>query len=138
MRKVVYGLLLALLLFAPLERLDVADLEPVQTVAVYTEEDTVVLETDTGSVGRGENVTQAYEDLEKNTPAAIYLDTAQYLLITEEAANYADDLRKYLKPSVRVSLFRGEIDLKNAAKYLSIHSDLPKLKNWGKNVGKDA
>ena len=138
MRKILYAVILLLLLFVPLERLDVAKLEPVQTVAICVDADEVVLKTDTGSVGRGQNVDRAYQDLEENTPSAIYLDTAQYLLVTEDAVKYVDALRQYLKPTVRVSLYNGKIDLKDAAKYLSVHSDLPKLKNWDKNVGKDA
>ena len=138
MRKLLYIVILGLVFLAPVKRLDVAKLEPVQTVAVSREADAVMLQTDTGSTGRGETVAQAYRDLEENTPGVIYLDTAQYLLVAENAVDCVDALAQYLKPSVRVSSYSGEIDLKNAAKYLSVHSDLPKLKNWAKNVEKDA
>ena len=130
MRVIIYIVILALMLLAPVERLDVAKLEPVQTVAIYMESDTVVLETDTESTGRGADVRQAYQDLEENTPGVIYLDTAEYLLVSEDAAAHVDALRQYLKPSVMVSLWDGEGSIKDAAKYLSVHYDLPELKDW--------
>ncbi len=125
-----YVVILALLVFAPVERLDVAKLEPVQTVAVSSEEEKIVLETDTGNKGSGENVALALEDLEAHTPGVIYLDTAEYLLVAEGAEQYAEELRSYLKSDVLVCKWDGKGSVADAEKYLSVRSDLPKLKNW--------
>lgn len=130
MRVLLYIVILALLLFAPVEKLDVAKLEPVQTVAISVQDNNVVLQTDTENSGRGANVAQAIEDLEKTTPGVIYLDTAQYLLVTEDALSYAEILRSKLNPAVRVSLWDGEGSVVTAAKYLAIRSDLPMLRDW--------
>lgn len=130
MRMVLYIVMLALLFLAPVERLDVAKLEPVQTVAVYINDAAVVLETDTGNKGEGADVEGALEDLEENTPGVIYLDTAQYLLVSEQAESYVDSLRKYLSPSVRACLWDEKGSVKDAAQYLDVRSDLPKLKDW--------
>ena len=130
MRMVLYIVILALLFLAPVQRLDVARLEPVQTVAVYMNDTAVVLETDTGNKGEGTGVKDALEDLEENTPGVIYLDTAQYLLVSEGAESHVDSLRKYLSPSVKACLWDGEGSVKDAAQYLDVRSDLPKLKDW--------
>ena len=130
MRTLLYIVILALLFFAPVERLDVAKLEPVQTVAISVEENTLILKTDTNNKGMGVNITQAISDLEDTTPGVIYLDTAEYLLVTENATDYLDDLRGYLNPSVKVSLWDGEGSVESAAQYLGVRNDLPNLRDW--------
>ncbi len=130
MRTVIYVVVLGLLFLAPVERLDVAKLEPVQTVAIYTDGAEVVLETDTQNMGRGATATEALQDLEENTPGVIYLDTAQYLLVTENAAQHAEQLRGDLKPSVYVSMWDGKGEISDAARYLSVHGKLTKFQDW--------
>lgn len=130
MRVIMYVVILALLFLAPVEGLDIAKLEPVQTVAVYVENGEVVLATDTQNVGRGANAQKALADLEENTPGVIYLDTAEYLLVTEDAQKYAEQLRTDLRPSVKVVLWDGISSVKDAAEYLDVRGDLPELKKW--------
>ena len=132
MRMLLYICILALLPLAPVERLDVAELEPVQTVAVSISQQQILIETDTKNRGKGLTIREAIADLEENTPGVIYLDTAQYLLLTKEATQYSNDLKTYMRPDVRVSLWDGEGDVAAAAKYLDVRKDLPKLKNLGK------
>ena len=130
MRKIAYAVILSLLLLAPVKRLDVANLQPVQTVALYTEPGAVVLETDTHNIGRGATVADAVADLEKNTPGVIYLDTAEYLLISKDANNYVRSLRDYLNSSVRISNWKRGMAVDLAAKYLAEVRNLPTLKHW--------
>lgn len=130
MRKVLYVLLLIPLLFVPLQRVDVAKLLPIEAVAVYMDGDKVVLETDTEHKGTGETAVQALDDLKKNTAAVVYLDTAAYLLVSEDAVGAAEQLRPYLKPSVRVWVCDAKGAVKDTAKYVDIHQKPPKLKAW--------
>lgn len=130
MRLVLYICILALLPFAPVERLDVAKLEPVQTVAVRVEAGKVIIETDTKNQGQGSSVQEAVADLEANTPGVIYLDTAQYLLMTEDATDYTEELKNYMGSLVRVSLWDGKGSVETAAKFLEIRHDLPRLKDY--------
>ena len=130
MRKVIYVIILGLLVMAPVKRLDIANLQPVQTVAIYTEPGAVVLQTDTNNIGRGASVTEAVVNLEQNTPGVVYLDTAEYLLVSKDAESYVDALREYLKPGVKVSLWEVGEGVDMAAKYLSEEKNLPKLKKW--------
>lgn len=129
MRLLLYICILALLPFAPVNRLDVAKLKPVQTVAVSIEEGQVVIETDTKNRGRGRSVREAVENLEENTPGVIYLDTAQYLLVTEEAMSQLEEMKSYMYPSVCVSLWDGKGSVETAAQFLELRPDLPRLED---------
>lgn len=132
MRIIMYIVLLSLLFLAPIERMDVADLLPVEAVAVYAEDGKVVLETDTENIGRGENASEALKNLKETASAVVYLDTAEYLIVSEEAEGWIDELRKYLKPSVRVCIADARKHVKEVAKYVDIHGNTIKLKHWKK------
>lgn len=130
MRKILYGIIIALLFLAPVEGADVAKLLPIEAVAVYVDEGMVVLETDTEDVGRGLTAKEALEDLKKTTSAIVYLDTAKYLLLSGEALREVSELRNWLKPSVRVCVCDAAGKVKASVKYLDVHGNLPKLGDW--------
>lgn len=130
MRKVLYAVILALLFLAPLERADVAKLLPIEAVALYVEDGVVVLETDTENVGRGATVAEALGNLKEMTPAVVYLDTAEFLLVSEDAATYVEEMKNILKPSVKVCVCQASGRVKEAVKYLEVHRKLPKLSDW--------
>ena len=125
-----YALILGALVFAPLERVDVANLLPVKGVAVYMDRETVVLETDTENLGKGRNVAEALADLKKTTPAVVYLDTAEFLLVSEPATSQIEDLRGIFKPSVKVCICDAAGQVKDAVEHLDVHGNLTKLRDW--------
>lgn len=125
-----YIIILLMLFVAPLERLDVAKLLPVQAVAVYTEGDAVVLETDTENKGKGASIADALADLKENTPAVVYLDTAEFLMVSESAVSQVEEMKNYFKPTVKVCVCDAAGKVKDTAKYLDVHRKLPKLKDW--------
>lgn len=125
-----YIIILLMLFVAPLERLDVAKLLPVQAVAVYTEGDAVVLETDTENKGKGVSIADALADLKENTPAVVYLDTAEFLMVSESAVSRVEEMKNYFKPTVKVCVCDAAGKVKDTAKYLDVHRKLPKLKDW--------
>ena len=129
-RIVIYIITLGLLTLAPVKSADIGTLRPVEVVMVYRQEDTVVLATDTADAGQGTDALAALENLKATTPGTIYLDTAEYLLLAEGAEDAAEQLKPVLKKSVRVCMADAAVDLKAAAKYLPVHGDLPRLKNW--------
>lgn len=129
-RIVIYIITLGLLTLAPVKSADIGTLRPVEVVMVYRQEDTVVLATDTADAGQGADALAALENLKATTPGTIYLDTAEYLLLAEGAEDVAEQLKPVLKKSVRVCMADAAVDLKAAAKYLPVHGDLPRLKNW--------
>ena len=136
MRRVLYGLLLIPLLFVPLNRVNVADLLPVEAVALYMVGDKVVLETDTEHKGVGETVDDALSALKENTPAVVYLDTAEYLLVSVDAVEQIESLRPHLKSSIKVCVCQAAGRVKGAVEYLEIHGEFVKLKNWKKESNK--
>ena len=130
MRKILYAVILIALWFAPLERMDIAKLLPIQAVAMYEENNQIVLETDTGNIGRGEDATKALEQLKATTPAVVYLDTAEFLLVSEKAKSGVNELSQFIKPSVKVCVCDAAGRVKEATEYLNIHGNLPVLRDW--------
>lgn len=130
MRKFIYALIIAVLCLAPLKRTDIAKLRPVQAFAMYMEDNNVVLETDTGDLGRGENVLRALENLKEKTAAVVYLDTAEFLLVAENAVSEMGELAQHIKHSVKVCVCEAAGRVKEAAQYLDVHGKLPKLRDW--------
>ena len=129
-RILIYIIVLLAVILVPLNRTDVGKLRPVQTVAVYFDGADCVIATDTGDEGRGETAEQALSDLKATTPAIIYLDTAQYLLVGKNSMDAIEALRSHFSGSVELYSFRGDADLTAASKYLSVHGNGPALKCW--------
>ena len=100
-----------------------------ESVAVYTDGIYIVLETDTENIGRGATVHEALTDLKVKTSAVVYLDTAEYLLIAEDAWQYLQDLESVLKPSVKVSSCDARGRVKAVTEYLRVHPEYKTLKN---------
>ena len=98
-RVFLYILILGALFFVPLKRVEIAKLEPVQGVWMYEEDGRIVLETDTKDKGVGTTAKEALENMKKQSSGIIYLDTAQYLLVTN-AEEQISTLKQHLKGSV--------------------------------------
>lgn len=133
-RLLAYALILALVWVIPVERLDVAQLRPVEVIAVYKENGQVKLATDTEDMGIGADAASALENMRQTSPAVIYLDTAEYLLIAPGAEEEAEFLRSQLKDSVKLCGAFPSVNIKEAAKYLPVHGNLPRMKQWQPGV----
>ena len=132
MRVVIYIVILAALFFAPLQRIEIANLEPIQAVWMHTENGTVFLETDTEDKGAGTSVFAALDDMKYNSPGKIYLDTAQYLFVSEIATEEIRTIQPYLKNSIRLCIWDGQGELKSAVKYADSHKIGLKIREWEK------
>lgn len=128
--------LMALLLLSPFRGSDVGKLRPVELVTMRREANAVVLETDTGDIGRGQNPMAALEDLKRSAPGALFLDTADYFLVTRETENLLPALSDVLRPAVEICVVSEETDLEAAAEYLRAHSPEVTLLAW-RTQGKD-
>jgi len=137
-RIIIYIVTLALLTLAPVEGAELGKMRPVEVALVYEQEGEVVIVTDTEDMGRGGDGLSALENLKATTAGTIYLDTAEYLLIGEGAEAAAEQLRGHLKKNVKVCKAEKTVDLENAAAYLSVHGNLPRIKEWksGDNLPK--
>ncbi len=132
-RVILYILILTALLFAPLERVEIANLEPVQGVWMYVEDEKIVLETDTEDKGVGATAEEALMNMKQKSAGIIYLDTAQYLLVTN-AEHQIPVLQQYLKGTVQLCSWSGEGDLTEAVMYADAHNIGWKLQDWTPNV----
>lgn len=117
-------------LLIPVEKADIAKLQPVEAVALCRKDGVTEIFTDTGAWGSGRDAKEALSDLLKNTPQLVYLDTADYLMVNKEAAAEIDSIRAYLKGNVRLCLWDCKGVLSDAIQYFSVHGRLPKLKDW--------
>ena len=127
-RMIIYTILIVLVVCAPVRRVDVEQMMPVELVALRRENNMLVIETDTQDTGCGITVQSALQDLKQNAYGVIYLDTAQYLLYTEEVKAEAEQLRGLLRGSIQAYLYDGNMDLTGAVRYLKVHGKIS-LKN---------
>ena len=123
-------LILAAVLTLPSTPTDVGKLQPVQTVIVYKEDGSFVLQTDTDDVGRGENILAALDDLKETTPEHIYLDTAEFLLIGEGTEKAVETLRKRFDRSAELYGYIGSPDPEAVSAYLQVHGNGPRFSQW--------
>lgn len=96
-------------------------LEPVELVRVTVEDDAVSIETDTGAQGYGNDLDAAVGNLHGSSSGEVFLDTAEYLIIDENAMELLPKLCQILRPYCRVCIAGGEIELAEAAEYLKGH-----------------
>ena len=129
-RTILYIGILALIVAAPVKPMDIEKLRPVQIVSVYKENSWTVIETDTEDKGIGGTAKQALQNMKDTSDGVIYLDTAEYLLVTKDTEEATREIMEELKPSVRMCMTTGVEDLKQAVLYLKAHAGLPKLKAW--------
>lgn len=108
---------------------DVGKLAPAQVVQIYAEEEKWVVRTDLGNEGKGESLEEAFGDLQLRTPGEVFLDTAEYLLISGEAAGELPVLKRWLKKNCLVCINDGVEDLESAAAYLEAHPPGQRLKD---------
>ena len=133
-RILIYLGILAAVVAAPVRPLNIDQLLPVQVVSIYKEGARIVIETDTENKGIGLTATQALQNLKDTASGTIYLDTAQYLLLTKDAVEAVEELREELKASVQMCLATDNVNLEKVAIYLNAHGPLPRLKEWEKGV----
>lgn len=131
MKKIIiYIIVLLIVLWIPVNRIDISNLEPVQAVWVYQDNGKYVVKTDTEDIGIGDSIKQAVEVMKKRCEKIIYLDTAEYLLVSENCKEAISDISEYLKDEVKICAWNGEGDLANAATYMQTHRIGTKLKDY--------
>ena len=133
-RILLYVLVMAAALIVPVKSNDVGKLRPVQAVMVSREAGSVIIRTDTDDTGTGTDVLSALENLKATTPAVIYLDTAQFLLLTQDVLEEVQSLRAVMKKDVQVCLANGDVLREETAQFLRVHGQLPQLKTWEKGM----
>lgn len=133
-KLIIYGALFIAALMIPTRATELGKMKPVETVCIYKDRNMVVIETDTEDMGRGKTVSDALLNLKETTAGTVYLDTATYLLVMEDAEPYIPEIAGYLKKTVWICGAEGEIEVKDAASFLSVHKPEVKLKDWRKGT----
>ena len=124
-----FGVLAAALALEPSSGTDIAKLQPVQAVYLYIEDGALIIQTDTGDVGRGRNLDGAFADLKQTTAGTVFLDTADYLIVTETTAELIPGLYDDLRPACIICIGETKIDLEMAVGYLTAHEPKSTLKD---------
>lgn len=131
MKRIIwYLLILTVILLLPVKPSEVGSLEPIQVVWLSVENENVVMKTDTDDQGKGQNISEALKDMKLHSEGLVYLDTAQFLLVSENAVSRISEIKPLLKGSVRVCLWGGEGELSDAARYMQAHKVGRRLSKW--------
>ena len=136
-RWLIYGaVLLAMLLINGENRAgtDIGKLEPARVILVDAAPGAVSLYTDVGQYGSGRDLTGAVEDMKQTASGEVFLDTAEYLLLSPTSLGQLEELSRLLRLSCRVCVAAGVKDLEAAGEYLSIHKPDTTLGDWRKGA----
>lgn len=129
-RMIVYLAILAAVCWAGDPGTDIGMLIPVETVLIQKLENEIVMETDSGDRGTGLTVGQAAADLKEKAEGVVYLDTADYLILNEEAEVLLYQLQKNQKQEVALCRTEGHIDVQKATAFLRAHTPGLRLSQW--------
>ncbi len=105
---------------------NISTLQPVQVLVVSADGE-IHLQTDTGDEGSGDSMAAALDKMRANATGEVFLDTTDYLLISD--AVVLEEIKLYLRPSCRVCLLEGEPDLEKLGEYLKHHDPGVSLKD---------
>lgn len=115
-------LLAAAVLWSPTRGTDVGRLIPVELVQILRTEQGFLVRTDTENRGVGETLDAAIADLKEQASGEIFLETAEYVLLTETSRGCARDMPAYFRPGTQIYQAPPLEDLAAAAEYLGQHS----------------
>ena len=105
----------------PHPAVDIGKLEPVEVVLLTATDQGIRMETDTGAWGEGETLEDAVTTLKQADSSEVFLDTAEKVLIRGDMTNYWAEIWVHFRPAAQVCLVRDEVDLQEAADYLTMH-----------------
>lgn len=105
----------------PFRGTDIAKLAPVEVVWLSQSGGRVHLETDTGDMGEGENVQAALNDMKAAAPGAVFLETADFLIVEQGDEELLTQVYEVLRPTCMVCISKKMPDMKAVAKFLAAH-----------------
>ena len=99
---------------------DIGKLKPVRVVYLYIEGERLHIETDTGDSGTGVDLSSAAENLRRNADGEIFLETAEFLLLSPDVPVTAE-LDDYFRPTCKVAYVESPPDLAAVGQFLATH-----------------
>jgi len=121
--------LIVLFLLPEGQGMDVSQLQPMELIYICMEEGRVVVRTDTGDEGSGNTLDTALMNLHASSNGKVFLDTADYVLVTEDTKDLIEEMGGILRLSARVILASGQIDPEAVPQYLAAHDSRVTLKD---------
>lgn len=115
-------LLAAVAVLFPGRGTDVGELLPVELVRLTVHDGVIMAAADTGDFGLGATLPEAMEDLRITAPGNVFLETADYLLVTEETKGQWQCLEKWFRPGTLVYAVGEDVDPEQAAAFLRSHT----------------
>lgn len=109
---------------------DIAKLQPVELLYINIEEGRIALRTDTEELGIGNTLDDALRDIRATAAGEIFLDTVDFVLVTEDTKTMIPELEALLRPSAKLILATGMVDPKNITEFLSVHKSELTIKDW--------
>ena len=119
-----------LLELTPFAGTDVAKLQPVEVVLVEETSGSYVVKTDTGHTGTGSTLPEAFENLYNTTPGAIFLETADFAVLTAPECRLCAELITYLRPACSVCVLTQHTDLQKLGQFLNAHTPVYTLQDY--------
>ncbi len=111
----------AILLLPEGQEKDISHLHPVQLLYIYKEDGKIVLETDMDDTGKGETLPDALENLRATSEGELFLETVEYLLVTEETKPMILELGAILRPATNLVVALTDVNIEKVVQYLEIH-----------------
>ena len=110
----------AILSRLPHPAVDIARLDPVRAIYLYTDGAAMTIETDSGDTGTGADLEAAYAALRTNANREIFLDTAEFLILDPDVS-ITEPFYELLRPTTQMVFSNEKPDLKTISDYLTIH-----------------
>lgn len=107
-------------------------MEPVGLLLVEETRGGIGIRTDAGQCGWGVDLSGAIRDMEATAAGQVFLDTAENLLVSPEAARWLPELADRLHASCQLCLAEGVTDPGAATAYLAVHESEVTLGDWKK------
>lgn len=109
---------------------DISKLEAVKVIEMSWHDGQILLRTDTGAMGSGENLDHALRNMIATATGDLFLETTEYLLIKPECTELLDQLWEVLRPSCVICLLEGQGDLTSVGAYLDSRQLENTLMDW--------
>jgi len=116
----------------PFTGTDVAKLHPIEVLIIERDNGIFSVSTDSGITGFGTDIPGALSDLKLTAPGEVFLDTANYVLLTSECMDVIGTLFVYIRPACQIYLFEGRGDWEKVSKYLESHPSEATLFTYGR------
>lgn len=132
MKKVLLLVALGVILLNPQnpERKELTQLLPVKVMYAERNDGFCRILTDEGLQGTGKNMKDAIYNIEQAASGKLLYETAEFLLIPMGQEALIPETLSYLRPSCKVCLVKGKVELEDVAEYLKSHSYTTTIRKW--------